>query len=260
MQETEYAIQLGDEVRFKLKLRDDLFTHNIIASYIKQSTSYEPEVTAAMFNILKLGSSFIDVGAHIGWFTLIASRLVGEQGCVFAFEPDRDNFSRLLDHLRLNDCSNVIPIHSAVSETSGVKTFHINSDNDGGHALYDPGTHPFNGRTRVEQKCIPVMAMALDSTLLPIQGHFDLLKIDTEGAELHVLRGSKSLLERQAIKHVIAEVNKHGLEQMGSTESELIGFMKGFGYSHTTLDKFEGSESVYNILFSHDLRGQLPCR
>lgn len=65
-----------------------------ITQAVLQSDAWEPETTAAIRNILKPGDTFIDVGANIGWFTLIASREVGEKGRVIAFEPDRSCWPR----------------------------------------------------------------------------------------------------------------------------------------------------------------------
>ncbi len=246
-----FTVRAGDAGPFDLHLRDDLFSHHVMMSYLKTNQLYEEESTRLIADILSPGDIFVDVGAHIGWFSLLASRIVGPAGLVFAFEPDRVNFPQLLNHIDINQCANIIPSFMAIAERSGVRTFHINSDNDGGHALYDPSPFAFNVKTRIEHKTALTMAFSLDDFFgcpTPIK----MLKIDTEGVELEVLRGCSNLLRDGEIRNVLAEANIPGLEQMGATVEELTQFMTDRGYSVREIRNPERPDDAYNLFFTLD--------
>ena len=84
----------------------------------------------------------------VGYFSILASALVGPQGSVFSFEPDVTNFAHLVEHIEANNATNIRPMHMAVGAMPAVAEFFVNADNDGGHALWEVGRHPFNERTR----------------------------------------------------------------------------------------------------------------
>ena len=80
---------------------------------------YEQLLTKLFKKEMKQGMIVVDIGAHIGYFTLLAARLVGETGRVFAFEPDPDNYSLLIKNVSVNGHDNVIPVQKAVSNKTG---------------------------------------------------------------------------------------------------------------------------------------------
>jgi FkbM family methyltransferase len=78
--------------------------------------TWEPNITHVISGILQEGDVFVDVGANIGYHSLLGSKLVGSTGSVVAIEPVPDTFAMLLDNLRLNSCSNVRAVNVAVSD------------------------------------------------------------------------------------------------------------------------------------------------
>src|SRR5207245_4873141 len=133
------------------------------------------------------GCVFYDVGAHIGLFSLIASRLVGSTGAVFAFEPDVENVGILQQHIDRNAASNVRTVQSAVWSASGDVEFRpavrASSRNTGAVA-----TDRDSAAGRVM-----VPAVALDDFAIDHPAPH-LIKIDVEGGEVDVLRGAERLL------------------------------------------------------------------
>lgn len=248
-----YTIDNGSLEPVSLTLNDNLFTHYVMASCLSHGMLYEPESTDILLKVLKKGSTFVDVGAHIGWFSLIASRIVGESGLVYSFEPDRSNFSRFLEHIEANKAENIVPIFMAVDSKPGRRNFHINLDNDGGHALYDPGMFQCNEKTREHPKSAKVMATSLDSFFdhhSKVWPEIDLLKIDTEGAEVEVLEGAYGLLSQGKIHNILAEINIPGLSQMGDTEAEMRELMDELGYRAIDIGKTDNPNEIYNVLFT----------
>jgi len=101
--------------------------------------------------LLQPGDLFIDVGAHIGYFSVLAASLVGKTGQVFSFEPIAENRKYLEHNIEINYLENVRIIPQVVSNRTGVTDFFFNIDNDGGHALWDISKHPFNKKSKINR-------------------------------------------------------------------------------------------------------------
>ncbi|MBA4070784.1 MAG: hypothetical protein C0497_02970 [Gemmatimonas sp.] len=226
---------------------------------------YEPETTILLASVLKPGDTFVDVGAHVGYFTVLAAALVGSAGQVVSFEPEPGNYAQLVEHIRLNGYSQVLPIHCAAGVVEGVRDLHCNADNDGGHALWDVRRHPYNQRSRAAPRTHAVFVSTLDRVLGNVAtGRIKAIKIDVEGNEHDVLRGARQMLERHCVPFVIAEVNRMGLEQAGSSQAALRAFMTMLGYECWLLQTAEpqlvrveagqevvttDGDGVFNLLF-----------
>src|SRR5438094_750470 len=91
------------------------------------------------------GDVAVDVGANIGYHTLIFARAVGERGRVFAYEPDPDNFRLLRRNVELNGYRNVRPFQAAVSDRSGTLTLYLSRDNPADHRAYLPADEARDG-------------------------------------------------------------------------------------------------------------------
>ncbi len=231
---------------------------------LEREELYEPETTQFLLSVLRPGDTFVDVGTHVGYFSTLAAAMVGPEGSVISFEPEADNFSGLVDNVRLNGFAQVEPVHMAVGEEEGEAVFFVNADNDGGHALWDVGLHAFNARSRAAPQTRRVPVTSLDAYL---RGRgvsaVRAIKIDAEGAEQHVLRGAAELLRAAPVPFVICEVNRFGLERMGSTEAGMREYMTGLGYEtfvflpgESALVRLEPdhtveTNSVFNLLFRH---------
>jgi len=233
---------------------------------------YESETSNFLGSILEPGDTVIDIGAHVGYFSMLASVLVGPTGRVFAFEPERENYTHLLEHVAINRATNVVPLHMAVGAAPGVVDFFVNADNDGGHALWEVGRHPFNERTRAAGETRKVFVTSLDTFF----GETDIrtlkaMKIDAEGAEFAILVGATRLFAHHQVPFVIAEVNRFGLESMGVSENHLRNLMSERGYEtwlfqpgQTFLQRLSAEETpdtnyVFNILFRHPLAPALAA-
>ena len=238
---------MGSNLTFSLDPQQ--LTQAKILHLLQTGQSYEPETTELAISLLEPGDTFIDIGAHVGWFSLLASRVVGESGRVFSFEPEANNFSRLIENIRINDCKNVQPIFMAVSGKDSFLDFYINMDNDGGHCFWNCGLDEFNEKSRQNPVVTKTMTVSIDTFLgnwfsRPIK----LMKIDTEGAELNVIHGACASLSMHKIEHVIAEMHTNGLEVLGGSEAEFRGTMKRYGYQSKDIDNKQDG-FVYNVHF-----------
>jgi FkbM family methyltransferase len=150
----------------------------------------EPEQAEAIASVLRPGDVFIDIGANVGFYTILASKRVGEKGRVYAIEPFLRNLFLLSIHVKINRCSNVVIVPAACADVSGI-------------ALFQPGRNPAEGRilssadnVDAALKMAPVPAISLDNLCKNLSVCPSVLKIDVEGAELRVLQGARETLRR----------------------------------------------------------------
>lgn len=148
---------------------------------------HEPEVQEAIVDLLAPGMTFWDVGAHIGYFTLLASRVVGPSGTVHAFEPMPETFSRLRESIAANDAHNVVAHEMALSPTGGTASFH------GGDLSVLWSLEPGGGPRSVTVQC-QTLAEAFS-----LYGPPDLIKVDAEGSELDILASGRDGLEKHRV-------------------------------------------------------------
>lgn len=218
-------------------------SQRFIYDALQRFKSYDSEVERLLFRVLRPGDVFVDVGAHFGFFSLLGAGLVGAEGLVLSVEPDQDNFAHLLHHIADNGLTTVRPVNAVACEAEGTRIFHVNSDNDGGHTLWDPGSHPFNKISATHKRPTEVRAVTIDARLRELAAGnrpVRLIKIDTEGAECLVLAGTRETLAAADSLFIVAELNEFGLEQMGQTQDSLRGLMRAMGYE-TFLLRGDGS-------------------
>jgi FkbM family methyltransferase len=216
-------------VRYAFDLTGDV--QRAMRAQLESGQFFEPSTTHLLLKVLKPGDTFLDIGAHIGYFSMLAAAVVGTDGEVLAFEPSPDNFRQLVEHVALNGFTNVLPFHLALGDTDHVAALHLNADNDGGNALWDVRLHQDNHKSRLTPRVHPTYVTRLDRVLRgrPIRS-LKLVKIDIEGSEVLALRGAVETLARLQVPFVVAEVNRSGLEMMGTSEADLRALMTGLGY------------------------------
>jgi FkbM family methyltransferase len=181
---------------------------------------YESETSRLIQRLLRPGDTMIDVGANIGYFTILGSRAVGVRGRVVAFEPMPHVRERLDRNIALNRLTNVVVRSEALSDSSGPSTFFAGPTDDTGLA----SLRPLTGSMQVD-----VMRAKLDGLWDPAD-RVALVKIDVEGAEMAAVRGMSECLKRDA-PHVILEVTDDYLHAMGASADALMAHLLGFGYS-----------------------------
>jgi FkbM family methyltransferase len=150
----------------------------------------EPAVQSALRTYLRPGMTFYDIGANIGFFSLLAARLVGPEGRVVAFEADPEVAARLREHIVRNGCAQIDARQQAMWSHATKVTF----------ARTDPARSPDRGLGHVapdaEAGGIQVEAVSLDD-LMGSEAPPDFLKCDVEGAEVEVFRGAQRLLNEK---------------------------------------------------------------
>ena len=201
---------------------------------------FEPAETRLAERLLRPGDTFVDVGAHIGWFTVAASRWVGSNGTVVACEPYPANAAALKENLAINNATNVRLVEMALGSQPGELSLAPTGGSGGISALV------WGEGERVKASVTTLDEVAAD---LP---NINLLKIDVEGWEPHVLRGGSSALRRT--KHVLFEINKPALKKAGSSADELYGLLRDAGFTTFSpvvprgLRRLVPDDQLFNVL------------
>lgn len=174
---------------------------------------YEPMETELIKKHIRKGDITVDVGANIGYYTLLMAKL---KAVVHSFEPEPNNFTLLKNNVELNHFTNVILHNKAVSNINGKAKFILADYGIGQHKL---GNSKFGTRT------IDVTVTTIDLE------NIDFAKIDVEGAELLVLQGMKTLPNK-----MILEFNTENLKEHGTTPTEFFNFVKNYSIKQITKD------------------------
>lgn len=153
--------------------------------------SYEQNKRSVFAEAIREGDCVYDVGAQAGFYTLLASRLIGHRGRVIAFEPNPRNVRYLRRHVSLNGLVNVRVVERAVAQ-------------DFATGRFDPGPHPAMGRLTPSGP-LAVEVTSLDRFIEQSDVCFpDVIKIDVEGGEREVLLGARELLARRRTSFLVA--------------------------------------------------------
>lgn len=185
---------------------------------------YEPESVRAFTGLLLPGMTVLDVGAHLGQYTLIASDRVSRGGRVYAFEAVPETFRWLKRNVALNDLPNVELVNAAVSDSTEPVTVHLASTRD-------TGSNSIAGPAWVDSgRKITVPALTLDGYLAEkMIPKVDVVKLDVEGWELPVLRGAEKML-RQMRPRLMVEFEEERQKLAGTSCAELARYLTDRGY------------------------------
>jgi FkbM family methyltransferase len=180
-------------------------TDDAIGRVLAISSVWEPSVTAAFWRLLSPGDVCLDVGAHLGYFTLLASRLVGDEGHVYAFEPSPRNYEGLKANLARNGVANVTAFGIAAGASAAHAVLHEGPGTNSGRATLRP-VRP--NLSPIEEPGVMVEIRPI-SACIPKHHHgrIRVIKIDVEGTELEVLRGLTPIFDLGERLAVLVEFN-----------------------------------------------------
>jgi FkbM family methyltransferase len=200
-----------------------------------------------MDRFLHSGMTVLDIGAHHGFYTLLASKKVGSQGTVLAIEPSPRERKRLEHHLRLNRCKNVQVECCALGDVDGEAKLHlVLGSQNGCNSLRKPAV--------AEQTfAISVPIKRLDHILHDHElAKVDFMKLDVEGGELSVLKGGAGLLSSHTRPVILVEVQDVRTRPWGYPAREIVKFLSSLGYRwfrllrDGNLEEIEADQTEYD--------------
>jgi FkbM family methyltransferase len=196
-----------------------------VFSYIYLNSFLEESVTRVLVKYLKPGMTFIDVGAHIGYFSTLASNLVGNKGQVISFEPTPETYKILLRNV--GSLKNVVTNNNAVWSNNKFIELHDYGVIGSGCNSFSEGRMSAELLKQNKPRIFSVGAVALDDYFAIYKVRPSFIKIDAESAELEILQGLKKTLK--TVKPMIVVEIGDKQEQKGRTE-KLIALMRNNGY------------------------------
>ncbi len=208
---------------------------------------FETAEAAFVMRFLRPGMMVLDVGAHHGLYTLLASKLVGRGGRVIAFEPSSRERRRLARHLWINRCGNVDVQACALGDQAGEADFYlVEGMHDWCNSLRAPNIEERTSKIRVE-------VQRLDDVLEGIGWpRVDFIKLDVEGAELSFLHGARRMLCADVRPAILVEVQDVRTAPWGYAAREIVRCLADAGYGWFALADDGSLESISNELSSYD--------
>lgn len=207
--------------------------------YLRLKGEFEPLQTKLFLNSIKKGQTVLDIGANVGYYTVLASKLVGEKGKVYAFEPDLRNFKLLQKNIKLNNCQNVFPYKIGLADQDKIAKLLSDKANPGESRLAVT-----KDEKAISQK-IKITTLNKFASLKRIK-RFDVIKIDIEGAEIKALKGAQEALSKIKKVTLFIECNTRALERFSNSYQDLITILNQLGFDiETIINEFDKSAKKY---------------
>jgi FkbM family methyltransferase len=189
---------------------------------------YEPEL-AYLENVLSPGDVFVDGGANFGIYTVVAASLVGSSGRVLSFEPGEASFAILQKNIDINQFDNVTAFQAGLSDREGTARFY--------HVENAPNSYSLGSEAVPNGDFEEIITTTLNR-VLETEGidRLDVVKLDVEGAEEMVLRGSQATLERHR-PMILFEISKSATRRLGLSQDGAWQFLEQLGYRFFALDE-----------------------
>jgi FkbM family methyltransferase len=198
------------ELRIEVHAAPDRY----ISSQIVQTGEWEPFETELVQRFLRPGDVFVDIGANIGWYTIVAASTVGINGHVYAFEPERANFELAARNLTLNDLQNVTLEQIAITDRAGTDFLYLSTENLGDHRLF-----PSDEERSSQAVSVTSLSKYFEDKDTPIR----VLKMDAQGSEARIFEGlPDDFVHRRSVAAILLEYWPLALEQSGSSAKALI--------------------------------------
>jgi len=203
-----------------------------VSRRLREEGVWEPFETELVLAALEPGDVFVDAGANIGYFSILAAARVGESGAVFAFEPDPANAALLRDSARRNALDSVVTVvEAALAREAGSARLFLSEDNLGDHQL-------FAGSEQRDSVLVNKVNGA--DYLSPLVRDIAMVKVDTQGFEYEVLAGMMPLLRSQErAPRLLVELTPYSLAEAGASGRALVELLATLGEPLWIVDHLE---------------------
>lgn len=222
---------------------EDFYSKKWVFIRCDQGIIHEEKATEFLGEKLKDSKCFVDIGAHLGYFSLFASKIIPD-GQIFSFELDQINFNLLKKNIELNDCKNVEIYNNAVTDKPGKIEYKRDSDQPMPN-IDMLGSTSINSNGRI----ISVDSVVLDDFFKNRVVKPNIVKIDVEGAEMNVLKGMKNLITNYK-PMLFLEIHPDILPKFDSSVEEVISYLKRKGYKiyeFTDMRKFWKDRNIKEL-------------
>ena len=189
--------------KMHLSMRDKGISSDLIVFGVK-----EPLATRVVLDTVRSEDIVVDIGANIGYYALLESRLVGPNGRIFAIEPVENNLRLLRLNIELNRYSNIDTFHLAIGNKNTRGKIYLSDKSNCASMIYREGVSVVSGSTKTASVDVMTLDTFLDGKPLP-----DMIRMDVEGYEHEIVQGMKGLLEKEIPLKIFMEIHPAYLGQ-----------------------------------------------
>jgi FkbM family methyltransferase len=208
-----------------VKIRDFTLYLNpkdrVLSDILIKNHIWESFETKIFLKTVKNGNVVLDIGANVGYYTLIASKKVGKKGKVYAFEPDEDNFRILEKNVQVNKCNNVVLVKKAVADKTGQINLYLNPVNTGDHRIY---------KSIEVREILRIQSVKLDDYFKGKENSIDVIKMDIQGAEGKAIAGMEEIFKKNSRLEIITEFWPMGLYLSGIKPHKFLDRLEKYRY------------------------------
>ena len=194
--------------------------------------SFEPQTVDLYKKSLREGMNVVDIGANIGYYTIIGGKMIGTNGKIFSYEPDEDNFYYLETNVRSNDLKNAHVLKLALSDSIGKRKLYLGDEKCTNHSF---GDNSKTGKTEL------VETDTLDNNLKRFGSpKIDVIKIDIEGAEILAIEGMKETIARNPNIIILTEFYPKAIKRLGKSPVQYLRRLQTMGFNLLLIDEDNG--------------------
>lgn len=237
-------------LRTKYGFYMEVDTSEFIDQFIYYWKCWEPDESRIVHRLLRPGDNFVDVGANVGYYTLLGSMLVGPNGSVYSFEPSPATYERLLRNIRLNTSYNITTFAKACGDhASTLPLSCISSRNPGANTL-------LSVKNASQRWTVDIIRI---DECLSVDKHYRLVKIDVEGFEPFVLKGMSNLFYDRSVDYILCELTESWLNYNGTSIRDIFAYMETHGFTPFVIhngkiikaNAMKRDTDQLNVLFAH---------
>lgn len=193
---------------------------------------WEKLTTEKFKEVVREGDVVVDLGASMGYFTLLAAKLVGKKGKVYAFEPAPINYSLLIKNIELNGYDNVVLVQKAVSNVSGTVKLFLSNEDIGNNTIYQYGDN---------REFVEVESVALDEFFRDKEHRVNVIKMDIEGAEMAALLGMDRIIRGNKKLKMFSEFYPSLMSAAGYSPEDFVHkLIDDYHFSIQPIDRLPG--------------------
>ncbi len=233
--------RLNSQLKLEYVLIDEkkLFLDDTDSLFLSAYGSHEKTITSLVKKEIKQGDTVLDIGAHIGYYTIIFSNLVGPKGHVYSFEPDPQNFSLLEKTVKENKLTNVHIFQNAVSDKNeSVEFFQSNVDSIG-NRMFDSNESGIK---------IQINSISLDKFFKDKFNEINFIKMDIQGAEGLAIKGMTNILQNNKKLKIIQEWWPSAIKKYGVDADSHLKLLEKLGMIFYEIDGINNKLSQISIL------------
>lgn len=210
----------------------------IFLVYITLS-GWEKLTTELFEKVVKEGDIVVDLGAHIGYSILLAARLVGKKGKVYAFEPEPINYGLLIKNIELNGYDNIVPVQKAVSNITGTVRLFLDDKHPDRHTMCQPNE---------KREFVEVESVTLDEFFKDKKCPINVITMNIEGAEMAAFLGMRRLLRENENLKIFVQFHPPGIRRSGESPEDFVRMLlKDYGFSILTIDDYTKDKKYLKI-------------